>query len=77
VLESTNIVHRLKELGEASIDDACYFLRHDITEPVVTDDNNLVQSLFRIIDSYLADYVETEVKKVPKERIEELETMIP
>ena len=40
-------------------------------------DNNLLQSLFRLLDCYLADYVETEVKKVGAERVEELLSMLP
>jgi len=68
---------KLQALGDDFLEDACYFLRHDLTEPVGTVDNNLLQSLFRLLDCYLADYVETEVKKVSAERVEELITMLP
>lgn len=64
-------------MGDELLEDSCYFLRHDLQEPVETVDNNLVQSLFRILDSYLAEYIETEVKKVPAEKVEELYSMIP
>ena len=37
----------------------------------------MVQSLFRLLDCYLADYVETEIKKVSAERVEELLSMLP
>jgi len=64
-------------LGDDILDDACYFVRHDVSEPVETVDNNLIQSLFRIMDSYLKDYIETEIKKVPNDRIDDLLSMIP
>jgi dynein heavy chain len=68
---------KLQALGDAFLEDACYFLRHELTEPVVTVDNNLVQSLFRILDCYMADYVETEVKKVAAEKVDEFLQMVP
>ena len=71
------IYSKLKSLGEASLEDACYFLRHEMTEPVATVDNNLAQSLFRIMDCYLADYLEGEGKSVSTDRVEDLLTMIP
>jgi len=39
-------------------------MRKYCPEPVITVDNNLVQSQFRILDCYFADYYESEVKKV-------------
>jgi len=33
--------------------------------------------LFRLFDCYLADYIETEIKKVSNDRVEELINMIP
>jgi dynein heavy chain len=77
VKANEGILQKLKQLGDECLEDACYFLRHDISEPVTTVDNNVVQSLFRLMDSYLADYVETDVKKVPPERIDELLAVIP
>jgi len=71
------IRQKLQSLGDELLEDACYFLRHDLKEPVETVDNNLVQSLFRILDSYLAEYIETEVKKISAEKVEELYSMIP
>jgi len=66
-----------KKLGDDFIEEACYFLRHDLTEPVVTVDNNVTQSIFRLIDCYLADYIENEVKMVSDARVEELLSQIP
>jgi len=68
---------KLKELGDKTLEDGCYFVRHDIKEPVKTVDNNIIQSLFRIMDCYLADYIETEIKKVNAEKVEDLFAMIP
>jgi dynein heavy chain, axonemal len=77
VAKQVSIREKLKTLGDETLEDGCYFVRHDVTEPVETVDNNLIQSLFRIMDSYLKDYIETEIKKVPQEQIDELEGQIP
>jgi dynein heavy chain len=61
---------KLEALGEIFLEPGCYFLRHDLVEPVETVDNNLVQSLFRLLDCFFADYVETEIKKVSAEKVE-------
>jgi dynein heavy chain len=37
------------------------FLRKNCTEPVPTVDNNIVQSLMRILDCYFADYYDSEM----------------
>jgi len=76
VAENPGIKMKLRTLGDKMLEDGIYFIRHDIFEPVVTVDNNIIQSLFRIMDCYLADYVETEVKKIPKEKVEDLLSMI-
>jgi dynein heavy chain len=52
------------------------FVRKNCPEPVVTVDNNLVESLMRILDCYFSAYIEDEVKKVSAEQIEELETVV-
>lgn len=39
-------------------------------------DNNIVQSLQRIMDCYFREYVETEIKKIPHEEIIKLEGII-
>lgn len=45
-------------------------------EPVKTVDNNLAQSSMRILDSYFSAYVESEIKKISKDEINNLESMI-
>jgi dynein heavy chain len=38
--------------------------------------NNLVQSLMRIMDCFFVTYTESELKKIPVEELESLESMI-
>jgi len=47
------------------------FTRKKCLEPVVTVDNNLCQSLMRILDCFFADFIESETNKVTKEDIED------
>jgi dynein heavy chain len=49
------------------------FMRKNCIEPVITVDNNLVESLTRILDCYFARYYETETNKVTDADIEDLE----
>lgn len=69
------VKNQLEKFGDELLEDGCYFVRHDIKEPVTTVDNNLVQSCFRIIDTFLNDYYESEVKKVPNDKIDDLLSM--
>ena len=55
------------------LNEALKFMRRNCPEPVPTVNNNLAQSLMRILDCYFADYIETEVRKVAPEEVEELE----
>lgn len=48
-------------------------LRFQCKEIVPTMDNNITQSLFRIMNCYFANYKETEIKKVSDEDIDGLE----
>lgn len=52
------------------------FMRKNLYEPVFTVDNNLVESLTRILDCYFARYYESETNKVTDADIEELEQQI-
>jgi dynein heavy chain len=49
------------------------FMRRNCEEPVPTVNNNICQSLFRILDCYFADYIETELRKISAEDVEEME----
>jgi flagellar biosynthesis regulator FlaF len=59
------------------INDSTYYVRKNLIEPVKTVDNNLTQSSMRILDCYFSLYIESEIKKISKEEIANLETMIP
>ena len=62
---------------DAVLEDICYYTRKNIKEPVKTVNNNLAQSSMRILDCYFANYVETEIKRVTKDDIASLETVLP
>lgn len=49
------------------------YMKKNCIEPVMTVENNLCQSLMRILDCYFVDYYESEVKKVTADDIEDLE----
>lgn len=76
VMANPDFKPKLKSLCDDFLEDGCYFLRHDMFEPVKTVDNNIIQSLFRIMDCYLADYIETEIKKVTPEHVQDLLSML-
>lgn len=52
------------------------YTRKNCPELDASFDNNLVGSLFRILDCYFADYHETEIKKVTAEDVEDLEISV-
>lgn len=52
------------------------FMRKKCIEPVVTVDNNLVQSLMRILDCYFAPFIETEANKVIADDVIDFEQSI-
>ena len=49
------------------------FMRKNVREVVVTANNNLVQSLLRILDCYLVGFTDTETRKYSSEELETLE----
>jgi len=53
--------------------DMLKFMRKNMKEPVFTVDNNVVQSMTRILDCYFAEYIETESRKVTPEDVETFE----
>lgn len=77
VAESEYIHKKLASMYEAVLDDLCYFVRKNVKEPVGTVDNNLAQSSMRIMDCYFSNYVESEIKRVSKDDISSLESMVP
>lgn len=55
------------------LNEAIKFMRRNCSEPVSTVNNNITQSLMRILDCYFADYIETEIRKIAPEEVEEIE----
>lgn len=52
------------------------YTRKSCFEPVLTVDNNLAGSLFRLLDCYMMPYYDTELKKVNADEVEDLEQML-
>jgi dynein heavy chain len=67
------LTQSLAEMFKKYIYDMTRFMRKNCKEPVFTVDNNVVQSCLRILDCFFADYIESEVRKVTVEDIEDLE----
>ena len=76
VKASKFIVMELQKLYDENLDDACYFMRKNCQELVVTVDNNIAQSSMRLIDTFMANYIETEIKKITPDQISSLEGQI-
>ena len=66
----------LQKLFDDLLEDGAYFVRKNCPEIVKTVANNLAQSLMRLLDCYMADYIESETKKVTPDHIEALATMV-
>lgn len=69
-------VPTLENLFKKYLETGIHFMRKNCVEPVQTVNNNICQSLMRILDCYFAEYFDTEVKKVTPEEIEEIESVI-
>jgi dynein heavy chain len=76
IRETKSIIDKLQNLFSKYLDDTMYYMRKFLFEPVKTVDNNVCQSIFRIIDCYFSTYVENEIKKISKEELNNLESMI-
>ena len=76
IKENRNIVEKLRTLYETYLVDVCYYVRKNLPEPVKTVDNNISQSSMRILDCFFVNYVESEIKKITKDDVANLETMI-
>ena len=66
------IEHLFKKYLEIGIT----YMRKNCVEPLPTINNNISQSLMRILDCYFAEYFETEVKKVTPEEVDDIESCI-
>ena len=76
IRETKSIIDKLHNLFSKYLDDTMYYMRKYLFEPVKTVDNNVCQSIFRIIDCYFSSYMENEIKKISKEELNNLESMI-
>ena len=70
------IVDTLQKCFDCSLDDGTYFVRKNCPEIVKTVANNLAMSSMRLLDCYMAEYIETETKKVTPEMIESLASQV-
>ena len=64
VKASKFIMMELQKLYDELLDDACYFMRKNCSELVVSVDNNIAQSSMRLIDTFMVHYIESEIKKI-------------
>jgi dynein heavy chain, axonemal len=71
-----NLLPTLESYFTKYLDEMLKFMRKNCVEPVVTVNNNLVQSLMRILDCYFSPYIESETNKVTAEMVEDLEQSI-
>lgn len=62
-----------EKLFEKYVEPMVNFCRKNCSESVLTVDNNLVCSMFRLMDCYMVTYVDTELKKVIPDEVEQLE----
>lgn len=70
------IVNTLQTLFDNYLEDGCYFMRKNCSELVMSVDNNLASSMMRLLDCFMNAYKEDDVKKVTKEMIENLSSII-
>lgn len=73
VQERPSIKKFLEEFFDKYVEKSIEFLRFHCKEIVTTVDNNLVSSMFRLMNCFLNNYRDTEIKKVTPEEINELE----
>ena len=66
----------LKNLFNELVEPALEFVRVNCKELVTSSNGNLVQSLMRILNCFLENYKETEIKKVTTEELDHLEQVI-
>lgn len=66
----------IEKLFEKYLEPMITFVRKTCAEPVITVDNNLAASMFRLMDCYMEPYRDTELKKCSAEEVEDLEQMI-
>ena len=63
----------IEKLFEKYLEPMINYTRKSCFEPVMTVDNNLAGSMFRLLDCYMMPYYDTELKKVTADEVEDLE----
>ncbi|CAD8156782.1 unnamed protein product [Paramecium pentaurelia] len=76
LVKSKIVKNKLINCFKQYLDPMIEFLRRSVVEIVTSSNNNLVQSLMRILDCYLAQYIDTELKKIMVEEMEQLEAAL-
>lgn len=71
-----NFIQTLSMLFENYLETTLDFMRKNLKEVVGTFNNNLTQSLTKLINCYLNQYKDTEVKRVTKEELDNIEQQI-
>lgn len=71
-----NLIPSIEDLFKKYLEEMLKFMRKNCAEPVVSVNNNIVQSLMRILDCYFNEYHEREGVKITMEDIEGIEQQI-
>lgn len=71
--KSKTFTENLEKLFKIYLEPTIEYMRLNLKEVTVTVNNNICQSLCRILNCYLAEYVDTEIKKITEDQIKALE----
>eukprot|EP01017_Pseudomicrothorax_dubius_P015450 TRINITY_DN17806_c0_g1_i1.p1 TRINITY_DN17806_c0_g1~~TRINITY_DN17806_c0_g1_i1.p1 ORF type:complete len:339 (-),score=77.25 TRINITY_DN17806_c0_g1_i1:34-993(-) len=74
--QKKTFVPNLQKLFNGYLEPSLEFMRRNCKETVTTANNNLTQSLMRLISCFFIEYYDTEVKRVTPEEIDVLESML-
>ena len=72
-LRPKSTIPTLNKLFDKYIEPCLRFMRRNCPEPVMSVNNNLVQSQMRLMDCFFKDYKNTDAKTVTAEEVEDLE----
>ena len=70
------IVSTLQKMFDDMMEEGAYFVRKNCPEIVTTVANNLCLSCLRLLDCFMADYIETETKKITPDHIDALASTV-
>jgi len=74
--EKKSFIPTLEKLFDAFLEPCIDFLRRNCKEIIQTNNNNIVQSLMKLLDCFMVNYKESETKKVTPEEIDLLESLL-